>query len=360
MRCGAYSAHIREVTGSPRLRCPQLAWVLALLAGCSSISGPYSPRETLDWIANSLFGPSSKYAELSEFIPHTVVLNEIEPALTLGFFGDVMQMKGKRLDFGRDLVGFFAEADYLVGNFEGVVTTTPGGPMASVQTEAVLEALGRLFPPGRTVLTNANNHSCDFGGAELAESLRIQKEHGYLTIGARQEPAVLLDGRINVVSVTEWSNRPCDHLARLEDAAAARDPNAMLNVLSPHWGYEMQLYPTPEQIERGNSLLGMWDLIVGHHTHYPQVITAYDIGPMRKLLAYSLGDFCTYLPIEKYLQGIVLRVEVGPAEDGVWRVGRVDWRCSSIDQGDDEVTRVDLADRCRHFEAPEGARSEPE
>lgn len=122
----------------------------------------------------------------------------------------------------------------------------------------------------------------------------------------------------------------------------------------------MQLCPTPEQIERGKSLLGVWDLIGGHHTHYPQGITAYDLGSSRKLLACSLGDFFTYLSSEKYLQGIVLRVEVGPGDGGVWRVDRVDWRCSAIDQGDDEATRVDLADRCRYFEAQEGARSEEE
>ena len=170
----------------------------------------------------------------------------------------------------------------------------------------------------------------------------------------RSEPNRPQEAHINVANVTRWSNQPCTYLAGFDDIDAAYNP-AVFNVLSPHWGYEMQMYPDPAQIEEGRSLLENWDMIVGHHTHAPQVVTAYQTNDARKLLAYSLGDFCTYLRNAKYHHGIVLRAEVGPDKEGNWKVGRVEWRCSIVDQVDEGTTRVRLADGCELFELPESA-----
>jgi len=315
---------------------------------------PYDFRETLAWINNNLFGPSTRHRELTDFIPQSVELNEITPVTSLGFFGDLMQLKGKKLLFSDDLKLFFADADYLIGNFEGAISSTKGGLMASLHTEEILEALKGLSPPERIVLTNANNHGCDFGWAEFNKSYELQREHGFLVIGRKDEPSILLDGRINVTSVTQWSNQPCTYLAEFTDIDKAHDSTAF-NVLSPHWGFEMQMYPGPEQVEQGKNLLSNWDMIVGHHTHAPQVITAYETNDSKKLLAYSLGDFCTYLKIDKYRHGIVVKAEVGPDSQGNWRAGKIEWRCSIIDQVDNNTTRVRLADHCELFEPPDSA-----
>ncbi len=309
---------------------------------------PYDFGETLAWIRNNIFGPSDRHQELTDFIPQSITLNEITPVTSLGFFGDLMQLDGKRLHFAHDLKQFFADADYLIGNFEGTIASTNGGLMASLHTEAILEDLKSLMPPERFVLTNANNHTCDFGWDEFSKSYQLQKRHGFQVVGRKDEPSILLDGRINVASVTQWSNQPCTYLAEFTDIENAYDPTAF-NVLSPHWGYEMQMYPGPEQIEKGQTLLGDWDMIVGHHTHAPQVITAYELKQSNKLLAYSLGDFCTYMNIDKYRHGIVVKAEVGPDSEGDWKVGKVEWRCSIIDQVDGETTRVRLNDRCELF-----------
>ena len=315
---------------------------------------PYDFGETLAWIRNNLFGPSTKHRELSEFIPQSIELNQITPVTSLGFFGDLMQLEGRKLQFADDLKLFFADADYLIGNFEGAISSTKGGLMASLHTEEILEALKGLSAPERIVLTNANNHGCDFGWAEFNKSYELQKKHGFLVIGRKDEPSILLDGHINVASVTQWSNQPCTYLAEFTDIDKAHDPTAF-NVLSPHWGYEMQMYPGPEQVREGQNLLGNWDMIIGHHTHAPQVITAYEIDESKQLLAYSLGDFCTYLKIDNYRHGIVVKAQVGPDSNGNWRVGKVEWRCSKIDQVDRKTTRVRLADHCELFESPDSA-----
>ncbi len=317
------------------------------------VSTPYSFCENLVWIKNNLFGPSSKYKELTQFIPESTILNEISPKLKLGFFGDIMQMKGRKLEFGDDLKHFFADVDYLIGNFEGVISSSKGGLMASVQSEAILIALKSLFAPEKTVLTNANNHTCDFGWKEFNKSYQLQKDHGFLAVGRKDEPAILLDTRVNLANVTKWSNQPCTHIADFNDIDAAFNSDAVFNILSPHWGYEMQLYPNPDQIQKGKDLLEKWDMIVGHHSHCPQVITYYEGNNSKKLLAYSLGDFSTHLKIEKYLYGIVVKAEVGPNSEGEWQVGRVEWRFSTVNHVDEATTKIGLAEECEFFDLSE-------
>jgi hypothetical protein len=316
---------------------------------------PYDFGETLEWVKNNLFGPSARYEELTDFIPQSTVLNEITPVTTLGFFGDLMQLKGRELLFSDDLKRFFADADYLIGNLEGTITSTEGVFMASVHQEGILTALKRLFPPERTVLANANNHTCDFGWAEFDKSYQLQRKHGFQVIGRKDQPSILLHGRINVANVTRWSNQPRAYLAGFDDLEDAFDP-AAFNVRTPHWGYEMQRYPKPEQIAEAKNLLAGWDMIVGHHSHAPQVITAYETDDGRRLLAYSLGDFGTHLGIDKYRHGIVVKAEVGPDSEGSWKVGRVEWRCTLVDQVDEKTTRTRLADRCEDFDLPDPAK----
>lgn len=317
------------------------------------ISIPYNFCETLAWIKHNLFGPSSKYKELTQFIPQSTTLNEISPKLKLGFLGDIMQMKGRKLEFGGDLKQFFADVDYLVGNFEGVITSSKGFLMASIHSEEVLTALESLFAPEKTILTNANNHTCDFGWKEFNKSYQLQKDHGFLVIGRKDEPAILLDTQVNVVNVTKWSNQPCTHIAEFDDIEVAFNADAAFNILSLHWGYEMQLYPNPDQINKGKDFLEKWDMIVGHHSHCPQVITSYEVNNSKKLLAYSLGDFCTHLKIGKYLYGIVIKGEIGPNSEGKWQVGRVEWRFSTVNHVDDVTTKIELADSCKYFELSE-------
>lgn len=318
-----------------------------------ALSTPYTMSEKAEWIKNVLFGPSTKHKELSQFVPQTTTLNHITPKLTLGFFGDVMQMKDRELRFGDELKLFFKEADYLVGNFEGVISSAEGVLMASTHSEKVLLALKNLYPPEKTVLTNANNHSCDFGWAEFENSYQMQKDHGFLVIGRKDQPSIVLNGEVNIANVTQWVNQPCNHVAKFEDIDAAYNKDVAFNILSPHWGYEQQLYPNPEQIQKGQGLLEQWDMIVGHHSHCPQVVSAYETKAAKKLVAYSLGDFCTHLKIKKFAYGIVVRAQVGPDAKGTWKVGKVDWRCTKVNHIDDRTTMIDVVGECGFFDIPQ-------
>jgi poly-gamma-glutamate capsule biosynthesis protein CapA/YwtB (metallophosphatase superfamily) len=66
-------------------------------------------------------------------------------------------------------------------------------------------------------------------------------------------------------------------------------------------------------------------MVVGHHSHCPQPVTASDGGANCKLIAYSLGNFMFGANLSQYVRGLALKVRIGPGRDG-WRIGEVDWR----------------------------------
>lgn len=312
-------------------------------------SFPYTKLEILSWLKNNTFGPSHKFEDLTDFIPQKSVRNSIIPKIKLGFLGDIMRIKEKEFTIGENVIEFFKDIDFLVGNFEGTITDAKRSFMSQEHTERILSVLESLFPPEKFVLGCANNHSGDFGWTEFNKSYQLLKDRGFLAFGRRDEPAILLKDQVNIVCCTVWSNQKCAYIPYLKDAEEAFDKNAAFNVLFPHWGYEVQLYPNPKQIKLAKQLLGVWGLIVGHHSHCPQAITAYDIGNTNKVIAYSLGDFCTHLGIKKYRHGIIVKAELGPGGDDVWRVGEVDWKFTHVKKIDKNSRKIVLKDTCKYF-----------
>jgi hypothetical protein len=122
----------------------------------------------------------------------------------------------------------------------------------------------------------------------------------------------------------------------LDDAGSQTKPGAF-NLLFPHFGYELELFPRPETVALGKQLLRKFDAIVGHHPHSPQPVSAESVNEINKLIAYSLGDFSGALTTKKYQYGIVLKVELGQDGSGEWLLGKVEWRltrCSPSPNGD--------------------------
>ncbi|MHC1592333.1 MAG: CapA family protein [Candidatus Helarchaeales archaeon] len=313
------------------------------------ISTPYNLREKISWIKNNIFGPSRKYKELTPFIPQETVLNKITPKYKLGFIGDIMRIGPAKLSFARELKDFFKDVDFLIGNFEGTISTAKKVFMAQDHHPKILDSLSNLFPPEKTLLSCANNHSGDFGWTEFNKSYQMLKDHGFMVSGRRDEPAILLNDDLNVASLTLWSNQPCEYVAMFRDLERAFNHDAQFNVLYPHWGYEMQLYPTPKQIDCAKKLLQTWDMIVGHHSHCPQPVTAPEINSSRRLLAYSLGDFTFKANWKRYKHGIVIKVEIGPVSDGTWHAGMLNWKFSFIKTIERGKYEIILEDNCDLF-----------
>lgn len=313
------------------------------------LSQPYSLGEMLSWLKNNIFGPSHKFKNLTQFIPQYSVQNRIKPTMKLGFLGDIMKMRGKTLQIDPKVQDFFQEVDFLIGNFEGTISDANRVFMAQEHGQEILDSLETLFPPERFVLGCANNHSGDFGWNEFNKSYKMLQDRGFQVFGRKDEPAVMLN-KVNVVCCTIWSNQRCKYIPYLKEAGETFNEDAAMNILYPHWGYEQQLYPNPKQIEEATQLLEHWDLIIGHHSHCPQPITAFKIHQINKIVGFSLGDFCTHLNLEKYRYGMVVKCEIGPSAEGLWHVGEVEWKFTHVEPIEKELIDVRLVTNCRYFD----------
>ncbi len=314
---------------------------------------PYSFKEVISWLKNNAFGPSKKFKDLTEFIPQKCTQNSISSKLRLGFLGDIMNMKEKKLEIGSKVKEFFKNCDYVIGNFEGTIIKEYNGKkilMTAKHNENILLDLESLFPPEKFILMNANNHSGDFGWTKFNESYKLLKDHGFLAIGRRDEPSILLEEQVRLVNCTRWSNQPdTPYVIRLEEVENYFDEAAAFNILSPHWGYEMQLYPNQFWIEEGKQLLEKWGMLIGHHSHCPQPVASYAVNNVNKVLAYSLGNFCFDYSMEKYHFSIILKTEIGPDKNMQWKVGNLEWKFTELVEIDKSISEVQLKDTCPYF-----------
>jgi hypothetical protein len=290
-------------------------------------SQPYSLFEGMEWIYHVLINPPKSHCGVQEFVPDNSSLNSIVPRIKLGFIGDIMILDGMRLEIGQDIRRFFSDADFLIGNFEGTIVKDCRKPvfMAQAHSEEILDALADLFPPERTILSCANNHAGDYGWNGFSASYRLLQDRGFITVGRRDEPSVLIDGKVNIAGCTSWSNQKCKFVALTKEADRYFLDRAEFNILYPHWGYEMQLRPKSRQVREGRNLLRKWNMVIGHHTHCPQPAVAIEFIRHKRLLAYSLGNFCSAERTEDIPIGIVLKVDIGPDIEGVWAAGGVNW-----------------------------------
>jgi hypothetical protein len=236
-----------------------------------------------------------------------------------------------RLEVDESLKRFLRNADVLVANLEGTLTTGAVRHvfMGQRHTPGVLDFLEDLFPPDRTILTCANNHVGDYGWAQFAHSYELLRSRGFVPVGRADEPAVVINDAVLLACWTAWSNQPCAY-ASVEGDAERLPCTIPFHILCPHWGYELQAYPHPTQIAKARGLLERWDMIAGHHSHCPQPVTAYANDRGSQLVAYSLGNFTFGYPLRHHLQGVVLMVEIGPAAHGRWAAGHASWRPTEI------------------------------
>jgi poly-gamma-glutamate capsule biosynthesis protein CapA/YwtB (metallophosphatase superfamily) len=217
----------------------------------------------------------------------------------------------------REVAARLAAADLALGNFEGTISARipprPGGT-AFVSRPAVVEGLRAA---GFDVLSLANNHAGDFGGATLLETIRRLRDAGIATVGAgadeaaAREPAVLErkgvrfavlafnsivgtpppgPGRPGAVRIrmAPWfpfSQEDLDRVA--EDVRRAR-ARADVVIVFPHWGQEYVTRPVADQVRVAHALLEAGaDLVVGTHPHWVQGAEIH----RGRLVAYSLGNF---------------------------------------------------------------------
>lgn len=304
------------------------------------IAESYRFRDTVGWIWRTVWGVRKTNPFGIKPLPQQSSLNAIRPRIMVGFVGDIMDMHQKTLHISYEVQEFIRPCDFLFGNFEATITTTrKPGLLAQVHDPSILDSLALLFPPDRTFLSLANNHAGDFPSAIFQESLTTIRQSGFHVFGLSQKPFVDLTENIHVVAASMWSNQPCPDILPFASFCQYREP-ATFNIAFPHWGYELELFPRAIIVQTGEQLLQKYDALVGHHSHVPQPLTAFNYLDTVKLLAFSLGDFCTGLKIKKYQYGIVCKVEIGPGEDGLWRMGAVEWHYTKVSPDTPKTMKV--------------------
>ena len=319
---------------------------LERLAGLPS---PYGLVEGLGCIHRERRGPGRGGTPVP-YLPKDGLVNDgVDEELTLGFAGDILDTKGLPAEPADDVVGFFADCDALIGNFESIITDLPGHGTSVRHDRRIVDALKRVFPPGSTYLSIANNHAGDYPADVLFESVDLLESRGFNVFGWNERPFVDVGGEVRVVGATDWSNAACDSVHMLEGALTpSLRKEGSLNILFPHWGYELELHPRRSMVRKAGDWVGMgFDAIIAHHGHTPRSIFALDGDGTRPRapVADSLGDFICGFEREWYHYGIVMKLGVGRMPDGRKAVGRLRWEYCETRPRDGAVTtrlRADL------------------
>lgn len=316
---------------------------------------PYDTAETINWVVKYITGPSRKNAGLVKYIPQSHILNEsVKHEYTIAAVGDIMSMRGRKLVIGGNVREFIRDSDWLVGNFEGTITTAgkSGGIALDQRIEGVIaDPLATLFPPEKTYLSVSNNHAGDFGKEEFFKSVRTLESRFFKVFGFKEKPYIDVCEGLRIISGTMWTNRPCDYISDLDGAEGCVRPGAF-NLLYPHFGFEYELYPRPETVSLGRRLLDRFDAIIGHHSHCPQPVTSEHISGVNRLLAYSLGDFCFGVRKKADQYGIIVKARIGHSADGGLITGKVEWRFTRCRPFSGGKFIVDLEDRFPYLVEP--------
>ncbi len=219
------------------------------------------------------------------------------------------------VNYFEDAKQFLSAADVAIGNLEGPITTaencTKNAANGRVYAFRMPENLAKaLADAGFDVLNTANNHSNDFGRSGRIETEKILDSLEISHTGRFGDIAVV-DVRGSKVAVIGWTINPGnfplldDDLA--ESLVRALDKLYDIVVVTFHGGAEgAEHLHLPKGAEmflgenRGDlrkfsheMIDAGADIVFGHGPHIPRAVEVYH----DKLIAYSLGNFCTWYGI---------------------------------------------------------------
>jgi poly-gamma-glutamate capsule biosynthesis protein CapA/YwtB (metallophosphatase superfamily) len=232
--------------------------------------------------------------------------------------GDIMLARriGERIEEGDDDLYPFSrtqsvlsQADIATGNLECAISDH-GTAMAKKDYtfRAAPSVVSRLKQAGFKILNVANNHSMDFGGGALTDTVNLLKKANIQVVGGgrnRKEASqlkvmTLKDGtKLGFLSyslvVPENFIADGDHAGihwadekrfrgEIEHGKSLCD----LLIVQFHWGEQYKSHSNAIQRHFGHEAIDYGaDLVIGHHPHWIQEVEFYK----GKFIAYSLGNF---------------------------------------------------------------------
>lgn len=211
--------------------------------------------------------------------------------ISMIFTGDLMPFGDTKPSHTMALEQFLASADYIVFNLEGIVTDKRRFLALSHSHTPLYDYLHTSFGRG-LILNVANNHASDFGRKAFSLQNQRLRDQGFLVIGDTPTPLTIED-QITLSARTFLSNQPpiIETLSLTHPSISHewRLLQRTYNIFMPHWGYEMHLSPTQEQIALYHSIVpAIYDSVIGNHAHTPQPVYLSESS----VLATSLGNYC--------------------------------------------------------------------
>jgi len=336
----------RRVRRQRRIAVVALAVALLVVAGIAAAVGVSSPP---DRGGRSGAGGSLPRASTGTVTTTTTTHPDTRPhgTVTIAAVGDTMlgttpTLPASPATYLAPMRSALA-GDIVFGNLEGTLTDQTaskcgGAPSSSCFAfRAPPELASALHDAGFTILSNANNHSFDFGQAGEDQTVRALHRAGIAQTGLPGEITIVhaKDFRIAFLGFAPYPNTgPLNDLPaarRLIRRAAAK---ADLVVCAIHAGAEgtaaLHLTGGDETYlgeDRGNpeafahmAVKAGADLVLGSGPHVLRGVEVY----RGRLIAYSLGNFAGYhnFSLEGVLgESVVLHATL--AADGRFRSGRL-------------------------------------
>ena len=236
-----------------------------------------------------------------------IVINAVGDIMLAGRWAPLLKSKGYHFPFD-GLRAELARADINLANLESPIARSGKEFLAKkYRFRAEPELAQALHQAGFQLVTLANNHSMDFGGQALLETIQKLESAGITWIGAganlaeaRKMALFNLKGK-NIAFLGYSLTQPVEFFATAQqpgtmpgwerhvkaDIARARK-EADYVIVTFHWGKEGSSTAGANQRRAAHQAIEAGaDIVIGHHPHVLQGVERYKNG----IIFYSLGNF---------------------------------------------------------------------
>jgi len=232
-----------------------------------------------------------------------ILKEKVEKPLSILAFGDLMLDRNVRINIKNNTAeypflnirDFLTGYDIVVANLEGVFTNFPSvtagvvdGPLSFTFDPKIVSTLKQL---NFNLFSVANNHSLNFGRAELDKSNKLLEKEGINWFGDPSNKnlssftTTIRGEKITFIGYHQFANQGFSLV--LSEITLAKE-NKSFVIVYPHWGEEYVTSPTKGQIKMAHQFIDAGaDLILGSHPHVIEPIEIYN----GKAIFYSLGNF---------------------------------------------------------------------
>lgn len=320
-------------------------YIVVLLAGCSTVRSNTTPAQV-----NHIRDSQHTQSQNKDLITNKLV-KEYDFSLKIAAVGDIMlgtnyplnHLPDPGINLLKPVYDVLAAADVTFGNLEGVLTEHNIAAKSCTDTTRCYvfrsppEFSQQLQQAGFDVMSLANNHARDFGEQGRLETMSALDSSGIRHSGQAGDIASWrVNGRLLALiafAPFRGANDMLDIAAakRIVQELAASHDIVMVSMHGGAEGENMTKIPFGTEMYFGENRGDVVkfaravvdagaDLVLGHGPHVPRAMELY----AGRLIAYSLGNFCTYYGISvKNKRGLAPILELSLGYNGEFKHGMI-------------------------------------